>query len=83
MSLKFAGSDGEQVQFAEDFEQLADLEEFLEYQDQLHLEEAARELLDVDIEDGRTLELSWALSFFLFDWDGLKDFFLCAVVWKL
>jgi hypothetical protein len=49
----------------------------------LHLEEAARELLDVDIEDGRTLELSWALSFFLFDWDGLKDFFLCAVVWKL
>jgi hypothetical protein len=58
MSLKFADSDGEQVQFVEDFEELADLEEFLEYQDQLHLEEAARELLDVDIEDGRTLGLS-------------------------
>jgi hypothetical protein len=29
MSSKFAGSDGEQVQFAEDFEELADLEEFL------------------------------------------------------
>jgi len=58
MSLKFAGSDGEQVQFAEDFEKLADLEEFLEYQDQLYLEEAAQELLDVDIEDGRTLGLS-------------------------
>ncbi len=42
MSSKFAGSDGEQVQFAKDFEELADLEEFLEYQDQLHLEEAAR-----------------------------------------
>jgi len=38
MSSKFAGSDGEQVQFAEDFEELADLEEFLEYEDQLHLE---------------------------------------------
>jgi len=58
MSLKFFDSDGEQVQFAKDFEKLADLEEFLEYQDQLHLEEVARELLDVDIEDGRTLELS-------------------------
>jgi hypothetical protein len=58
MSSKFAGSDGEQVQFAEDFEELADLEKFLEYQDQLHLEEAARKLLDVDIEDGRTLGLS-------------------------
>jgi len=57
-SSKFASSDGEQVQFAEDFKKLADLEEFLEYQDQLHLEEAARELLDVDIEDGRTLGLS-------------------------
>jgi hypothetical protein len=44
MSSKFAGSDGEQVQFAEDFEELADLEEFLEYQDQLHLEEAARDM---------------------------------------
>jgi hypothetical protein len=55
---KFAGSDGEQVQFAEDFEELADLEEFMEYQDWLHLEEVARELLDVDIEDGRTLRLS-------------------------
>jgi hypothetical protein len=31
MSSKFAGSDSEQVQFAEDFEELADLEEFLEY----------------------------------------------------
>jgi hypothetical protein len=41
MSLKFAGSDGEQVQFAKDFQELADLEEFLEYRDQLHLEEAA------------------------------------------
>ncbi len=58
MSSKFAGSDGEQVQFAEDFEELADLEEFMEYQDWLHLEEVARELLDVDIEDGRTLRLS-------------------------
>ncbi len=58
MSSKFADSDGEQVQFAEDFEELVDLEEFLEYQDQLHLKEAARELLDVDIEDGRTLGLS-------------------------
>ncbi len=58
MSSKFASSNGEQVQFAEDFEELADLEEFLEYQDQLHLEEAARQLLDVDIEDGRTLGLS-------------------------
>jgi hypothetical protein len=58
MSSEFVGSDGEQVQFAEDFEKLADHEEFLEYQDQLHLEEAARELLDVDIEDGRTLGLS-------------------------
>jgi hypothetical protein len=58
MSLKFASSDGEQVQFAENFEELADLEEFLEYQDQLRLEEATRELLDVDIEDGRTLGLS-------------------------
>jgi len=58
MSSKFANSDGEQVQFAEDFEELADLEEFLEYQDQLHLKEAAPELLDVDIEDGTTLELS-------------------------
>jgi hypothetical protein len=58
MSSKFVGSDGEQVQFAEDFEELADPEEFLEYQDQLHLEEAARELLDVDIEDSRTLGLS-------------------------
>ncbi len=58
MSSKFVGSDGEQVQFAENFEELADLEEFLEYRDQLHLEEAARELLDVDIEDGRTLGLS-------------------------
>jgi hypothetical protein len=38
MSSKFAGSDGEQVQFAEDFEELADLEQFLEYEDQLHLE---------------------------------------------
>jgi hypothetical protein len=51
MSSRFAGSDDEQVQFAEDFEELADLEEFLEYQDQLHLEEAVRELLDADIED--------------------------------
>ncbi len=58
MSLKFAGSDGEQVQFAEDIEELADLEEFLEYQDQLHLKEAARELLHVDIEDGTTIGLS-------------------------
>jgi len=58
MSSKFVSSDGEQVQFAEDFEELADLEEFLDYQDQLHLEEAPRELLDVDIEDGRTLGLS-------------------------
>jgi hypothetical protein len=58
MSSKFVGSDGEQVQFAEDFEKLADPEEFLEYQDQLHLEEAAREVLDVDIEDSRTLGLS-------------------------
>jgi hypothetical protein len=58
MSSKFADSDGEQVQFVEDFEELADLEEFLEYQDHLHLEEAARELLDGDIEDGRTLGLS-------------------------
>jgi hypothetical protein len=32
MSSKFADSDGEQVQFAKDFEELADLEEFLEYQ---------------------------------------------------
>jgi hypothetical protein len=31
MSSKFAGSDGEQVQFVEDFEELANLEEFLEY----------------------------------------------------
>jgi hypothetical protein len=54
MSSRVAGSDDEQVQFAQDFEELADLEEFLEYQDQLHLEEAVRELLDVDIEDGRT-----------------------------
>jgi hypothetical protein len=38
MSSKFAGSDGEQVQFAKDFEKLANLEEFLEYEDQLHLE---------------------------------------------
>jgi len=38
MSSKFTGSDGEQVQSAEDFEELADLEEFLEYEDQLHLE---------------------------------------------
>jgi len=38
MSLKFVGSDGEQIQFAEDFEKLADLEEFLEYEDQLHLQ---------------------------------------------
>jgi hypothetical protein len=58
MSSRFAGSDDKQVQFAEDFEELADLEEFLEYQDQLHLEEAVRELLDVGIEDGRTLGLS-------------------------
>ncbi len=58
MSSEFVGSNGEQVQFAEDFEELADLKEFLEYQDQLHLEEAARELLDVDIEAGRTLGLS-------------------------
>jgi len=58
MSSKFVGSDGEQLQFAKDFEKLVDLEEFLEYWDQLHLEEAARELLDVDIEDGRTLGLS-------------------------
>jgi len=58
VSLKFAGSDGEQVQFAEDFEKLADLEKFLEHQDQLHLEEAARELLDVDIEDDRTFRHS-------------------------
>ncbi len=58
MSSEFVGSNGEQVQFAEDFEELADLEEFLEYLDQLHVEEAARELLDVDIEDGRTLGLS-------------------------
>jgi hypothetical protein len=35
MSSKFAGSDGEQVQFAEDFDELEDLEEFLKYQDQL------------------------------------------------
>jgi len=35
MSLKFAGSDGDQVQFVEDFEELADLEKFLEYEDQL------------------------------------------------
>jgi hypothetical protein len=58
MSSKFVSSDGEQVQFAKDFEKLVDFEEFLEYWDQLHLEEAARELLDVDIEDGRTLGLS-------------------------
>jgi len=58
MSSEFVGSNGEQVQFAEDFEELADLEEFLEYLDQLHVEEAARELLDVDIEDDRTLGLS-------------------------
>ncbi len=37
MSSKFAGSNGEQVQFVEDFEELANLEEFLEYEDQLHL----------------------------------------------
>ncbi len=41
-----------------DFEELANLKEFLEYQDQLHLEEAARKLLDVDVEDSRTLGLS-------------------------
>jgi hypothetical protein len=64
MSSKFAGSDGEQVQFVEDFEELVDLEKFLEYQDQLHLKEASQELLDVDIEDGRTFGLS--SSFFLF-----------------
>jgi len=58
MSSEFVGSNGEQVQFAEDFEELADLEEFLEYLDQLHVEEAARKLLDVDIEDDRTLGLS-------------------------
>jgi hypothetical protein len=58
MSSEFVGSNGEQVQFAEDFEELADLEEFLEYLDQLHVEEAAQELLDVDIEDDRTLGLS-------------------------
>jgi hypothetical protein len=44
-SSKFASSDGEQLQFAEDFEELANLEKFLDYQDQLHLEEVARELL--------------------------------------
>ncbi len=67
MSSRFAGSDDEQVQFAEDFEKLADLEEFLEYQDQLHLEEAARELLDVEIQDCRTLGPSKAFfSFFFF-----------------
>jgi hypothetical protein len=37
MSSKFADSDGEQVQFTKDIEELADFEEFLEYQDQLHL----------------------------------------------
>ncbi len=58
MSSKFAYSDGDQVQFAEDFKKLADLEEFLQYRDHLHLEEAARELLNVNIEDGRTLGLS-------------------------
>jgi len=64
MNSKFAGFDGEQVWFAEDFEEFADLEEFLEYQDQLHLEEAVRELLHVDIEDGTTIGLSLALPFF-------------------
>jgi hypothetical protein len=53
--LQVAGSDGEQVQFAKDFEKLVNLEEFLEYQDQLHLKEAAQELLDVDIGYGRTV----------------------------
>jgi len=38
MSSKFVDSHGEQVQFAEDFEELANLEEILEYEDQLHLE---------------------------------------------
>ncbi len=33
-----ASSSGSGVQFAEDFEELVDLEEFLEYEDQLHLE---------------------------------------------
>jgi len=31
MSSEFVGSNGEQVQFAKDFEELADLKEFLEY----------------------------------------------------
>ncbi len=55
MSERFAGSE-EQVLFDEDFEELADLEEFLEYQEQQQQEEAAaQELLDLDdvVDDGR------------------------------
>jgi len=71
MSLKFVGSNGEQVQFAEDFEELADLEEFLEYQDQLHLEEAGRKLLDVDIE----VKNYWMWILRTISWTFLSSFF--------
>jgi hypothetical protein len=55
----------------------------LEYRDQLHLEEAAWELLDVNIEDSRTLGLSWALSFFCsFLYPvGVKQHFCQALFW--
>ncbi|CAK9261867.1 unnamed protein product [Sphagnum jensenii] len=50
MSERLAGSE-EQVLFDEDFEELADLEEFLEYQEQQQQQQeeaAAQELLDLD-----------------------------------
>ncbi len=57
MSERLAGSE-EQVLFNEDFEELADLEEFLEYQEQQQQQQeeaAAQELLDLDdvVDDGR------------------------------
>jgi hypothetical protein len=57
MSERLAGSE-EQVLFDEDFEELADLEEFLEYQEQQQQQQeeaAAQELLDLDdvVDDGR------------------------------
>jgi hypothetical protein len=61
MSERLAGSE-EQVLFDEDFEELADLEEFLQYQEQQQQQQqqqqeeaAAQELLDLDgvVDDGR------------------------------
>lgn len=52
----------EQEMFEADLEEIADLDEFLEYQDELEEMEAAQASLHFDdINDGKTLEWMWLL----------------------